>query len=39
MSLWWVFGLLITERLSELWIAERNKKALLTRGGALGLFR
>jgi methyltransferase len=33
MSLWWIFALLITQRLSELWIAERNKQALLARGG------
>lgn len=33
MSLWWLFGLLIAERLFELRLAAKNRRILLTRGG------
>jgi methyltransferase len=33
MSLWWVFGVLALERFFELWLAARNRKRLLARGG------
>lgn len=33
MSLWWVFTLLIAERLFELFLSARNKRALLALGG------
>lgn len=33
MSLWWVFGFLIAERLFELWLAAKNRRILLSRGG------
>jgi len=33
MSLWWLFIPLLFERLLELWIAERNKRLLMSRGG------
>ena len=33
MSLWWVFALLIGERLFELRLAARNRRILLQRGG------
>ena len=33
MSFWWIFSLLIIERLTELIIAERNKRAVIAQGG------
>ena len=33
MSLWWVFALLLVERLFELWLAAKNRRILLQRGG------
>lgn len=33
MSLWWVFGFLLVERLFELRLAEKNRRILLLRGG------
>lgn len=33
MSLWWIFSIVIAERLLELRIAENNRKFLLNRGG------
>jgi len=33
MSLWWVFALLGGERLFELWLAGRNRRRLLQKGG------
>lgn len=33
MSLWWLFGLLIAERLFELRLAAKNRRTLLMRGG------
>ncbi len=33
MSLWWVFSFLLVERLFELWLAAKNRRILLQRGG------
>lgn len=33
MSLWWVFVFFFSERLFELWLAARNRRILLARGG------
>lgn len=33
MSLWWLLVFLVVERLFELWLAARNRKLLLARGG------
>lgn len=33
MSLWWVFAFYFAERLFELWLARRNRRILLARGG------
>jgi methyltransferase len=33
MSLWWIFVFFFAERLFELWLAARNRRTLLARGG------
>jgi methyltransferase len=33
MSLWWIFAFYFAERLFELWLAARNRRILLARGG------
>ncbi len=33
MSLWWFFSFIAMERIFELWLAARNRKRLLARGG------